>query len=61
MESERALCGHHSRLGCVYCAICLSAFAFMDNDDHYAMSTRIQMMPMPMMMLPLLAEKLEAR
>lgn len=42
-QRRRALCGHHSRLGCVYCAICLSAFAFMDNDDHYAMS-----MPMPM-------------
>lgn len=58
-QRRRALCGHHLRLGCVYCAICLSAFAFMDNDDHYAMS-----MPMPMsmrmLMMMLLAEKLEA-
>lgn len=58
-ELERALCGHHSRLGCVYCAICLSAFAFMDNDDYYAMSMSMTMtmrILMPMMML-LLAGK----
>lgn len=57
-QRRRALCGHHSRLGCVYCAICLSAFAFMDNDDHYAMSMSMRMLMLLMMML--LAGKLEA-
>lgn len=57
-QRRRAVCGHHSRLGCVYCAICLSAFAFMDNDDHYAMSMSMRMLMLLMMML--LAEKLEA-